>query len=85
YVLRQDLYSSISAQPRLGPDKKATTSLFKIVAKPVWKFVETYIVKAGFLDGILGFITAIGASYASFLKQVKIWEINHSIDHDLFK
>jgi len=77
YVSKQNLYSSISAQQQPGSNKKATTLLFKVVAKPVGKFIETYFIKAGFLDGIRGFVTAIGASYASFLKQIKIWEISH--------
>ncbi|MFH2012816.1 MAG: glycosyltransferase family 2 protein [Pseudomonadota bacterium] len=84
YVSKQDSYSSISAQQQHGSNKNLTILLLKVIGKPVWKFFETYIIKAGFLDGISGLITAIVASYALFLKQIKIWEINQSNNNDHF-
>ena len=66
-------YSSIMAND-LHKDGKSF-SYFKLFLKPVGKFLETYIYKRGFLDGMPGFIIAVGASYSMFLKFAKHWEI----------
>jgi glycosyltransferase involved in cell wall biosynthesis len=50
-------------------------SLMKLLFKPLTKFLETYLTKGGFLDGLPGFIISIGAAYSVFLKYVKLWEI----------
>jgi glycosyltransferase involved in cell wall biosynthesis len=48
--------------------------LFHLIVKPKVKFFETYIWKRGFLDGLPGFIIAVGAAYSVFLKWAKLWE-----------
>lgn len=49
-------------------------SLAKLLWKPGSKFIETYFIKRGFLDGLPGFIIAVGAAYSVFLKFAKLWE-----------
>lgn len=66
-------YSSIMADDLNKSGK--SLSYTKFFLKPVGKFLETYIYKRGFLDGMPGFIIAIGASYSMFLKFAKLWEI----------
>jgi len=39
------------------------------------KFVKMYLLKAGFLDGLPGFIVAVLGSYYVFLKYAKLWEL----------
>jgi len=65
-------YSSIMARD-LSVGGKAP-SLFKLLVKPPFKFFECYVLKAGFLDGLPGFIIAVGAGYSMFLKFAKLWE-----------
>ena len=65
-------YSSLGAKDLEERGKRF--SLFKLIFKPWGKFLETYIVKRGFLDGLPGFIIAVGASYSMFLKFAKLWE-----------
>jgi glycosyltransferase involved in cell wall biosynthesis len=48
--------------------------LFHLLTKPAVKFFETYVWKRGFLDGLPGFIIAVGAAYSVFLKWAKLWE-----------
>lgn len=48
--------------------------LIHLLLKPKVKFLETYIWKLGFLDGMPGFIIAVGAAYSVFLKWAKLWE-----------
>jgi glycosyltransferase involved in cell wall biosynthesis len=68
-------YSSIMAEDL---DKNGKNfSYTKLFFKPIGKFFETYIYKRGFLDGMPGFIIAVGAAYSMFLKFAKLWEIQN--------
>lgn len=72
-VLTNDKYSSLGAQTLKSTGKKF--SLFKLLLKPWTKFIECYFIKRGFLDGLPGFIIAVGAAYSVFLRQAKHWEL----------
>ena len=39
-----------------------------LVLKPFWKFIMTYFIQLGFLDGVRGFIISINAAHSMFLK-----------------
>lgn len=67
-----NFYSSCGARELLQRGK--SFSLFKLLTKPISKFVETYVWKRGFLDGMPGFIISVGAAYSVFLKFAKVWE-----------
>jgi glycosyltransferase involved in cell wall biosynthesis len=49
-------------------------SLFKLVVKPIGKFVETYFLKRGFMDGLPGFIISVNAAHSMFLKYAYLLE-----------
>jgi glycosyltransferase involved in cell wall biosynthesis len=72
-VLRNDHYSSLGALKLHKSGKKF--SLFKLITKSMSKFMETFFLKRGFLDGMAGFIISISAAYSVFLKWSKLWEI----------
>jgi glycosyltransferase involved in cell wall biosynthesis len=44
----------------------------------IGKFLECYLWKIGFLDGIPGFIIAINSAWYVFLKHAKAWELRAS-------
>lgn len=75
YIRKQDLYTGISAEEcvkrgrRLGP-----VSGVELLLRPLIKFVQVYLLKRGFLDGMHGWIVAVGASYFNFFKYAKVWE-----------
>jgi glycosyltransferase involved in cell wall biosynthesis len=65
-------YSSLGAEEL---DKKGRRFRWiHLLLKPKVKFLETYVWKLGFLDGLPGFIIAVGAGYSVFLKWAKLWE-----------
>lgn len=66
-------YSSLGAEELVKSGRGF--SLFNLFVKPQVKFLECYIWKRGFLDGIPGLIIAVGAAYSVFLKWSKLWEI----------
>ena len=73
-VITNDKYSTLGAQQQLKTQGKAF-SLLKLIFKPWSKFIECYFLKLGFLDGLPGFIIAVGAGYSIFLRHAKVWEM----------
>jgi glycosyltransferase involved in cell wall biosynthesis len=67
-----DNYSDIVSD-RLFKEKSAFP-LVKMYIKPPVKFIETYIYKLGFLDGLPGFVISVLSSYYVFMKYAKLWE-----------
>lgn len=63
---------------RLGSEdlrrRGARPSLLKLAGKPVGKFVETFILKRGFLDGLPGLIISVNAAHSMFLKFAYLFE-----------
>lgn len=51
-----------------------TPSVTLLLLKPWGKFLETYFLKRGFLDGLPGLIISINAAYSMFLKFAFLWE-----------
>ncbi len=55
-------------------------SPFRLIFKPIGKFIETYFFKLGILDGWPGLIVAAGAAYSIHLKMAKLYELEKK-DH----
>lgn len=72
-VVTNDRYSTLGAEALW--EKGKGFSFFKLLTKPASKFIECYFVKLGFLDGMAGYIIAVGASYSIFLRYAKMWEM----------
>lgn len=71
-VATNNRYSSLQAERMARQNIKM--NYFHLWTKPTVKFIECYILKAGFLDGWAGFLIAKNASYSVFLKWVKLKE-----------
>ena len=63
-------YSSASAE--MAHNKGRQASLSTAILHGVWSFIRTYILKAGFLDGRMGFILAISNAEGSYYRYLKI-------------
>lgn len=62
--------------------RKTAPSLFKLLLKPLGKFLETYLLKQGFLDGLPGFIISINAAHSMFLKHAYLLEMSLSDENE---
>ena len=71
-------YSSIAAKEKFKKNKKYYLLPLLIILKPIWKFIEVYVVKLAFLDGFHGFIIAAAASISIFWRYTKIWALAKS-------
>ena len=69
---RKTINSVQSAAESLFANGKRT-SLFNIIINPLWAFMQSYFIKAGFLDGLFGFVIAIQISHMTFLKHIKLY------------
>ena len=73
-------FSRLGSQDLLRKGKKP--SLIKLLLKPIGKFIETYFLKRGVLDGLPGFIISVNAAHSMFLKYAYLFEsrIRHEKD-----
>ena len=76
HVAQNNRFSTISAESLYSRGKKP--SLFKILVNPIWAFVLSYLLRAGFLDGIYGFVIAIQIAHLTFLKYAKLYQLHKS-------
>jgi len=71
-------YSTIFA--RAQHDRGRRASLWDLLARPPAKFLKSYLLKGGFLDGRHGLILSITATFYVFLKYAKLWELQKTAD-----
>lgn len=71
-ILTNLRFSQLGSMELKKSGKKA--SILKLVLKPFGKFVETYFIKRGFMDGLPGFIISVNAAYSMFLKYAYLIE-----------
>ncbi len=76
-IEKHNKYSSLGAIERKKQGEHF--SIFKLIFKPVVKFIESYFFKLGFLDGMPGFIIAVGAGYSIHLKMAKLYELEKNL------
>ncbi|HMP78882.1 MAG TPA: glycosyltransferase family 2 protein [Pirellulaceae bacterium] len=55
------------------------TSYFKLLLRPVFRFIREYLLQGGILDGKVGLQQAWLAAFYTFLKQARLWELNHGL------
>ncbi len=72
-VKTNNRYSSLQALEMSAARKKF--SWFHFFTKPIVKFLECYLIKRGFLDGVAGYIIAYNAAYSVYLKWAKLLEL----------
>lgn len=70
---RLEKYAELGAKSAYAKGKKS--NLVKIVFKPFFKFLKTYFLKAGFLDGYYGLIISKKTSYENYLKYLKLYKL----------
>ncbi len=56
--------------------KGMNTGFALLLLRPAWKFFRDFIYKLGFFDGYYGFIISVISAHATFIKHVKLREMN---------
>jgi glycosyltransferase involved in cell wall biosynthesis len=68
-------YSSASAGMLRASGKRA--SLAGAVGRGLWAFFRTYVLRAGWLDGRMGFVLAVSVAEGTYYKYLKLWLMDH--------
>jgi len=69
-----NFYSNMRAIELKDNNKK--TNVFDISFTPLFKFIDNYFFKLGFLDGVQGFVYSFLMSFHSFLVRAKLYRLN---------
>ena len=60
-------------------DRGKRFHLMRLFSRPFFKFLEVYVLKRGFMDGLPGLIIAVSDAYAMFVRYVKLREIEQGL------
>jgi glycosyltransferase involved in cell wall biosynthesis len=79
-VLTNVRFSRLGMEELLVQGKPA--SIFRLLLKSWWKFIDSYFLKQGFRDGLPGFIIAVNAAHSMFMKYAALLEVRReNTDH----
>lgn len=73
YIKKMDVYSSLAAKEL--HNRGALFRYYQPVLKPPFTFLRMFLLQQGFRDGFHGFILAVLYSFYTFLKYLKLWDI----------
>lgn len=76
FFVRMDRYSTLAAQEMHRERRKFR--LMDVVFRPPFTFLQMYLLRAGFLEGYLGFVLSVLYSYYTFAKYIKLKELRKS-------
>lgn len=61
-------------------DEGRRTSFYRLLVRPFLRFLQLYILRRGFLDGLAGLqICMFQAFFVTFVKQARLWEMEHAL------
>ena len=79
YIKRNDEISSIAAESLYKMGKR---SGLKILINPVRRFIKSYFIKKGFLDGYPGFIIAKNTAAQAYMKYKKLNKLKKTAENN---
>jgi glycosyltransferase involved in cell wall biosynthesis len=80
-IQKMDRYTKLGADKLLA--KNSQVSSLNIAFRSCWAFIQTYIIKLGFLDGWAGFVIAFCNMEGTFFKYTKYKELLRQNSNDL--
>jgi glycosyltransferase involved in cell wall biosynthesis len=80
FIQKYNRYTSWGAQELWDRGRRA--SFWSLLARPTLRFLHLYIVRRGFLDGLLGLqVCLLMSFFNTFLKQAKLWQMEFALPH----
>jgi hypothetical protein len=73
YVIKQNRYTTLHAESLYKQGVRA--SAWRLLASPAARFVKFFILRLGFLDGGPGFAHIVIGCHSTFLKYLKLIEM----------
>jgi glycosyltransferase involved in cell wall biosynthesis len=72
-----DRYTEIQAGELISKGRRVYPN--DLTLRPLWRFMSSYILRAGFLDGAAGFHMSINNAYAAYMKYARLWELQRGL------
>ena len=72
HVRKAVAYSSLFAQERLSRGRAVNWA--ELGGRPLWRFLRSYVLRLGFLDGWAGWVVARMVAFETFLRYAKLRE-----------
>lgn len=80
YVEKLNRYAGWGALNAVNESRKPQApSMATLALIAPLRFLQLYILRRGFLDGVAGLQVCMYAAFYSFLKKSKLWELHHAI------
>jgi glycosyltransferase involved in cell wall biosynthesis len=76
YLPKLQRYADV--QSRIWMEQGRSASFWQLLLRGPLRFLQCYFWKRGCLDGLPGLQIAVLTAYQSFLKQAKLWELQHA-------
>jgi len=73
HIAKINKFTDMQAQEMF--EKGISVNTYKIVFRPIWRFLRHYIFRLGLLDGLSGFIISKHSAYGHFLKYIKLKQL----------
>lgn len=73
HIEKANVFSTIGAIEYYKDGRKA--NIFSPVFHMSWRFIKSYLLRKGFLDGFNGFVICSISAYTSFLKYIKLRQL----------
>jgi glycosyltransferase involved in cell wall biosynthesis len=80
FFQRMDDYSTLAAREMRNEGKKYR--FFDVFFRPPFTFLQMFLLRAGFLEGYLGFLLSVLYSFYTFAKYSKLRELREERNHD---
>lgn len=77
HIVQNNRFSTISAMSYFKLGKRS--NWFKMSVNPLWAFINSYIVRMGFLDGYFGYVIARNIANLTFMKYYKLYALQNGI------
>ena len=77
YLARLNTYTTLAAESLHASGRR--TGWWSLILRPVFKFVQAYLLRAGFLDGWQGLVLAWFSSVYVFTKYAKLLRLNRAV------
>ena len=79
YLKKMNRYAAWGALNFRDEKGRKTAGLLPMITRAPLRFLQLYVLRLGFLDGIPGLQVCMFTAFYSFLKQAKLWEMRHAI------
>ena len=77
YFQKLARYTAQGAQNYRAAGKRA--SYVRMLLSPPLRFLHCYLIRLGFLDGLAGLQISALTGMSSFVKQIRLWELEHAL------